>query len=381
MANTLNDLIPTLYEAANVVSRELVGMIPAVRHDASAERAALGQDVVVPIAAVAAADDVTPGVNTPNDGDAVISNTKIVINKSRYVPVRWNGEQQLGVSQSYDNIIRDQFTEAMRKLVNEVELDLTNAAAKGASRGYKGNQPFNSDMTEIATARSILEELGAPQTDLQFVLNSTSAFNFRKAGNLYKVNEAGSSDMLREGFTERLMGFAMRNSGQIKALTTGGDNTYVTDGAPLKGDTSFAIKTGALAVPAGSPFKITGNTVDGKATHYILAEGISTSGTVAKINFPGLYGTGLANAKALTFETSALNNYAFDRNALVLVTRAPAVPNGGDSADDAVLVTDPLSGITFEVRLYRQYRQVRYEVSLAWGAAAVNSQHIVTLFS
>lgn len=41
MANTLTGIIPTLYEALNVVSREMVGFIPAVRSDSNASRAAL----------------------------------------------------------------------------------------------------------------------------------------------------------------------------------------------------------------------------------------------------------------------------------------------------------------------------------------------------
>lgn len=41
MANTLNSLIPTLYESLDIVSRELVGFIPSVALDANAARAAV----------------------------------------------------------------------------------------------------------------------------------------------------------------------------------------------------------------------------------------------------------------------------------------------------------------------------------------------------
>ncbi len=74
----------------------------------------------------------------------------------------------------------------------------------------------------------------------------------------------------------------------------------------------------------------------------------------------------LADNTAITRGAGYVANMAFDRNALLLASRTPAMPQGGDTADDVMNVTDPVSGITFQVALYRQYRQIRYEVGLAW---------------
>src|SRR4030067_193134 len=96
MANTLTSLLPSLYAAMNVVSRELTGAIPSVTRDARADRAAVNQPVYVPIAPAASATDITPGVTPPNDGDQTIGNESIIITKSRRVPFRWNGGGGLG---------------------------------------------------------------------------------------------------------------------------------------------------------------------------------------------------------------------------------------------------------------------------------------------
>jgi hypothetical protein len=44
-----------------------------------------------------------------------------------------------------------------------------------------------------------------------------------------------------------------------------------------------------------------------------------------------------------------------------------------------MVITDPRSGLSFEVAMYRQYRQVRYEVSAAWGSAVIKPAHTALL--
>lgn len=380
MSNTLTGIIPTLYEALNVVSREMVGLIPAVRRDSNAERAALNQNVRVPLAEAGALEDITPGADPANSGDTTVGYVDVAITKSKAAPVRWNGEEEkaVGHSGTYNRVLADQFTDAMRKLVNAVEIDLAIAGKVGASRAYgtAGTAPFGSagDLSDVAGVLRILEDNGAPKSDLQLALGSAAMANLRgKQSVLFKVNEAGSSDMLRNGMTDRLQGFALRNSSGIGVHTAGTGAGYVTSGATAAGVNDIALITGAGTVLAGDVVTFAADS----ANWYVVGDGVTAPGTIS-LNDPGARIV-IPTANALTVGGSYTANLAFARSAIVLATRAPAVPTGGDSADDAMIVADPLTGLTFEVRVYRQYRQVKYEVCLAWGVKAVKPEHIALL--
>jgi hypothetical protein len=383
MPNTLTGLVPTLYEALNVVSREMVGFIPAVTRNASAERGSVGQTVRVPVPAVAAAQDITPAVTAPNAGDATIGFTDISITKSRAVPIRWTGEEQrqmgTGDTAQGANILRDQFAEAMRSLVNEIEVDIANVAKVNASRatGTAGTTPFATagNMDDLALLRQILEDNGAPTTDLQFVGNSLTWANLRgKQNTLFRVNEAGTDQMLREGMTDRLFGFAMRNSAGIQLHTAGTGASYLVNdaaGAPV-GDLSIPVDTGSGTILAGDTVTFAADAVNRYVVKTALSGGSFTIGR------PGIRAA-IPDNNAVTRGNSYRPNFGFARTSLILLQRAPALPQGGDMADDRIAVTDPVSGITFEVATYRQYRQVYYEVAAAWGVGAPNEAHIATL--
>jgi|GEM_PF-5017085 len=58
---------------------------------------------------------------------------------------------------------------------------------------------------------------GAPTTDLQMVLGSTAIANLRgKQSVLFKVNESGTEQLLREGVLGRLEGFNIHSSAGVK---------------------------------------------------------------------------------------------------------------------------------------------------------------------
>ena len=81
----------------------------------------------------------------------------------------------------------------------------------------------------------------------------------------------------------------------------------------------------------------------------------------------------------MTVAADSARNIAFTRSAIQLVTRAPALPGGRDAAVDSMMLTDPRSGLSFEVRVYNGYRKMRMEVACAWGVKNIKPEHTATL--
>lgn len=380
-ANTITNLIPLLYAALDTVSRELIGFIPAAARDSSAERAALNQTVNIYIAPPATTADVTPGVTAPNDGDQTFGNLTMTISKSKYSPVRWNGEEQKTISQTgvSSSLVQDQFTQSMRALVNLVEIDLATAAYQVASRsfGTAGTAPFGTagDLSDIAQVLKILDDNGAPASDRHLVLGTSAIANIRGKQNvLFKVNEAGTDELLRRGTIGFLEGSAVHTSAQVPTPTKGTGASYTSTAA------GFPVGTTSIPLITGTGTILVGDTVTfaGDSNKYVVATGVAAPGTIV-INSPGLRQALPASAQALTVGNTAAQNVLLQRGYLQLATRTPAMPDGGDMADDILDITDPVSGLTFQVAVYRQYRQVRYEVGLAWGVKGIKGDGVAVL--
>jgi hypothetical protein len=381
MANTLTAILPTIYEALDQVSRELVGFIPAVARDSNAERAAKDQTVTYHVVPAITAEDVTPG-NTPADsGDQTFGAETLTISKSRVAPIRWTGEEQRALTNGDrpqgQNIMRDQFAQAFRALVNEVEADLADLY-KGASRAYgtAGTAPFGTagDLTDASNAFKILDDNGAPRGDRHLVLGTAAMANLRGKQNvLFKVNEAGTDQLLRNGVLGRLMGFDIHDSAQVKDHTKGTGSGYLVNNASneVAGQTTITVDTGSGTIVAGDVVTFAGTT-----HKYVVKTALSGGDFV--LNKPGLLVTEADN-DAVTVGNNYSANLAFSRNAIHLVTRTPAMPAGGDDADDVTDIIDPVSGLAFQLAVYRQYRRIKYEVGLAWGVKMAKSEHAAIL--
>ena len=381
--NTLTNLIPDLYAALDVVSRELVGMIPAVTVDASVNRAAVNENVRVPIApANTAGGDITPAMSIPAEADQTIGYSTIAITKARAFPFSWNGEEQRGLNNGpgYLGIRANQIAQAMRAAVNEVETDLCALhAVMSRAAGAAGTTPFATNTAGLTAARQILADNGAPLSDASLVLNTTAGANLRTLLNVNSARDESRLPITQQGVITRISDLSIRESAQVVTSTAGTGATVKTNTAGYDiGATTITLKStgGTGTVVAGDVITFAGDT-----NQYVVTSGdsdISGGGTIT-IAAPGLRKAIAASETAITIVAAAARSMAFSRSAIVLATRLPERPAEGDLALDVMTITDPRSGLSFEVAIYGGYRKIRYEIALAWGVKCIKPEHTALL--
>lgn len=380
MGATLGSLINEVQESLDVVSRELTGMIPAVTLDAVAARAAIGQNVRSFVAPVVTASNITAGHTVPDDGDQTIGSITLAVTKARRVPIRWTGEETLGANNSVPggaNAIRAaQIQQAIRTLTNEIEADLAGLHVYASrAAGAAGTTPFGTagDYTAASLTRKILVDNGSPTNDINLVINTAAGANIRGKQGGYDASNANAS-ILRQGVLLDINGMALRESAQIVTNVAGGVVATVNADGYAVGATTLTLTAAACTLVVGDVVTFAGDT-----NQYVITGGTLANAGTLIIAAPGLRVAMSAAAKAITVVAAAARNIAFARSAIVLAHRLPALPDGGDLAIDRTTISDPRTGMSFELALYAGYRQMKYELSCAWGVKVVKPEHVALL--
>jgi hypothetical protein len=309
----------------------------------------------------------------------------MTISKSQHIPVRFNGEEvkALQTSGNYEDFVSQRFQQAFRRLDNLVETDLA-SSYKYASRatGSAGTTPFNTagTISDFANVMRILDDNGCPKDGLALVLSNAAIQNLRgKQSNFFKVNEAGSAEMLRDGNLGRAFGFNIFQSGFVANHTKGTttDATLTSTDYAVGSTTLTLASTGTGTIVEGDMVNIAG---ENNGVWYGVRTGdldVSGGGTVV-LNAPGLRIAQTTNTSVIAPSASYSANLAFHPSAIQLLTRTPAM--GNDMAVGKEMVYDEVSGITYEIAEYPGFGQTTFHVRLAWGWKAIKQEHIAVLF-
>jgi hypothetical protein len=333
MANNLTELMPVLFGALDTISRETISVIPAASRSSVADTVSVGQTLTVPVAKPRGTQSISPG-NEPKGKDDDFDRVEVKIEKMKAAdPIWWNGDEESSQMQSgmLEAEKKDQITQAMRAIANEIEEDIAlEGVVAGIGEenvyGVAGTPPFNGSLSDMANVRRIMNEMGAPSTERQFVANSVAAANLLSLNNLTHTEKAGGDTELRQGIIRPVMGFNIWESGGLLSIAAGTANGYLVNGAAAIGAKQINIDSGSGVFKRRNIISFAGN-----QTKYVVAEDVPNGGTVLKI--AGGLKSAVADNTAVTLETATyLPSIAFHRNALLLVCRPPKLPSGGDKA-------------------------------------------------
>jgi len=381
MADSLSNIIPTIIAAFEAVTRGIVGFAGGVPINGDlSERAALGQTIEWPEPNVGVSADAVPGCTGPC-GDPLTASKKLVtIDRQKHIPIAVTGDQYKGLQGNIYPFLKRSFMKAFRRLVTDIDLYLAIKAIENASRawGTAGTAPFGTlnDMTDFAGLKQIFRENGhdPAMLDLRLVLNSAAMFNIEgKMANIWKANEFGSDELSRWGFITEIEGFRMGSMPNIPQHVKGTGAGYVTSGATAVDVEDIALVTGSGTVLPGDIVTFAAD----PNQKYVVNKGITAPDTIT-IGEPGAR-TLIPTGNAMTIGNSYNPNVAFDASAMLFLCRPPAVPDGGDSAVDSVLIQDPASGLVIEVAQYKQYLQETFDVRISYGATVIDPSLVALL--
>lgn len=369
MSNTLTPLAPTLFSAAKKVAAEPFGAVSAIDTRFDDKGVAKGDTVTVPVAPTRAAADFTPSNTSSTGTDATATSIGVTISKSRKVTWNLTGEEIRSLENGTINTdwVNQLVMQGMRTLRNEAEVDCVTAIKQGGSRAYgtAGTTPFASDLTHLTNLRKILQDNGAPMADLQFVCDTAAGLNLRNLGVLQNAYQAGTDEERRSGRFLPQMGFTIRESAGISTHTKGTGTSYQLSAAGAVGDTTINVDTGLGTLLAGDIVTVAGT------SHKYVAN-TALSGGAFTIGRPGLRAAEADN-DAITIGNDYTPSLAFERNAVVGIMRPPLIP--ANPTINQMLISDQF-GMTYLMLDIAQYGQRTWELHLAWGFKAVNSEFV-----
>jgi hypothetical protein len=384
--NTLTNLIPDASIALDVVAREIVGFIPSVTRDPSADRIAVGQNLRVPqTPANSAGRDIVPAMALPTVAAQTIGYETVTLTQARAFPFSWSSEDRYAIDQGAGalTINQQQIAQAFRAAIGEIETELATIAGKYASRNaaVADSTVFKTNLADLANQKKILDDNGAPSSDRHFIMSTTCGAAMRTLTQLSQANTSADTQLLRQGVLGDIYGFQVRESSKTVSPAIGTtSNAVLASTATTVGQTSFTLKA------AGSGTIVVGDVVtigvSGDTNRYLVISSTATSsvsGAVFTIAAPGLRVAQGAAEHAVAVVAKGERNIALARPAILLATRLPMNDASGGILLDSQTITDPISGLSFELSAWGGYRMVTYEVGILWGTKVLRPDFISQL--
>ena len=372
MINSLTPLIPAFIGNFVDVLRESTPL-SAVSTGFGEASVPLGGTVQVPYSAPVSGATITPGATSSDPGGVTVNAATITMNKNRKFAFGLTGDDQLRAASMGADFKSLQMKQAVRALINEVWADVAALHVYASEAfGTAGTTPFSSDLSVLVAARKGLRDSLTSLDGLSLIMDTTAEANLLKLGSLANNYQSGTDETLRQGKPGILYNFNPLVANSVPVSTKGTGTAYVTGSAVAAGAVQIPLITGSGTVVTGDVVTFAGDT-----TQYVVKTGISAPGTITlnqRTQDGGGLRVALASGAAMTIINKTTRNMAFHQSAIGLAIRPSAVPDGGDAATDRILMTDPVTGLTVAVAMYKQYMQQSFEIQATWGASMIRPE-------
>lgn len=362
MANVFTNLAADIYEAAERVGRELVGGVNAVKINSGAQAAAKGDTVRAAFTQPQTVSTTyAPAMTLPEGTDQTVDNKTMSLDTYASIQIPYTGEDQkhLNNGAGFQTVYGNQIMQAMRSITNKIELDLMLHLGQNAGNAYgtAGTTPFASNMNDLPNIMKLLLDRGCPDDgQITGIYDTTAAVNIQNLSNLFKVNEAGNGDLLRNGRLGELYNIVLRRSGQVARPAIGSGASYQLNGAHAAGLKTITVDTGSGTIVAGDVVTI-------NSVKYVVATALSGGSFTIH---SGLVAAGADN-DAVAVNAISRRNVVIHRDAAELAIRPLAMPEGGDAAKDMMTVVDPVSGLAFTLCHYVGFKKSVIEIGTLYG--------------
>ena len=393
MANTIN-YIPTVFGAALNALRENSILPRLVRNISGSVGTPQepGNVIKFPRGVAQAVAAVTPSNTPPANIDHAPVTVDLTVNTWQKTDF-YLTDQELTQMAANRNYVPLQVGESMKALGNKIDQDgLALYKDIYGVAGTYGTTPFASDATAWTTGgRKLLNDQLAPigGGDRHIVMDTAGEANAANLQQFRDASQRGSDETIRTG----QVGFALganwwvnqnmptHTSGTLSDAT--GMLCLVNNASVAIGDLTLPCDETALTgtVVAGDVFTVAGDT-----QQYTITAGATAASNAITLTFtPGAKVAWADNAQ-VSFKDGATSNpnhvpnLAFHRDAFAFCAVPVAesmVP--GVSRGQTFLMTDPITGIPFRLKITEEYYQTTWRFDVLYGWKTIRPEYAVRI--
>jgi len=376
MANTISNILPKILARGLLALREQAVMPRIVNLDYSNEAAQKGDTIDVPIPSSLSVSDVVPSNVLEAPADSAPTKVQIALNNWKKVNFHLDDKQLVEIDKNA-HFMPMQMSEAVRALANTINLSVLEKY-KGiyGFAGAAGTTPFSSNVSQATDARKVLNTQLCPRDNRRMVLDFAAEASALALADFQRVNESGDAGVKREGEIGRKFGFDIFTDDQVITHAKGGSGTpLVNDSNGLAvGDTSVVIDglSGSGGFVIGDILTFAGHS----QTYTVSAITSAASGGAQTVTVNPPIKAIVANDAAITVKANHVVNLAFHRDAFALAMRPLASSTAQDAyGSNIVSMTDPVTGLSMRLEVYRQYKQIVYEIDALWGVELIRPEY------